>query len=119
MHVARELPARSVSVMPVEPVPLLKQALHPGPVFVFANHFTANSRTFHRMLRRRNAGLSGARRELLVRFFAYDRFLPEHYGNLKPLLDTTCAQLNRAWAQERMNLEQRASDCERAFEALR
>lgn len=55
--------------------------------------------------------------ELLVRFFAFDRFLPRHVGNLKPLLDMTCEGLNRDWADQEAQIRQRGSDCEYAVDS--
>jgi hypothetical protein len=95
----------------------LRQALHPGPFMSFANDFTAGSQIFHKMLRRSTPDFRMRDVELLVRFFAFDRFLPTHYGNLKPLLDTTCARLNEDWADEHDRIERRARECERAIDA--
>ncbi len=52
----------------------LRQALHPGPFVRFVNDFTAKSEAFHRMLRRRTPDFRMRDVELLVRFFAFDRF---------------------------------------------
>lgn len=95
----------------------LRQALHPGPFLSFANDFTAESDVFHRMLRRKTPDFRMRDVELLVRFFAFDRFLPEHHGNLKPLLDLTCAELNAEWSAKAERIVASARECEGAIEA--
>jgi Protein of unknown function DUF262 len=94
----------------------LRQALHPGPFVRFTNDFTANSEAFHAMLRRKTPDFRMRDVELLVRYFAFDRFLPEHSGNLKPLLDLTCEALNEAWPREEGSIKGLATACERAIE---
>jgi hypothetical protein len=87
-----------------------RQALHPGPFFVFANDFTANSRTFHRCFAEKAP-------DFRVRDVSYwsgslhtTAFFRSTTGISNRCSTRLVAQLNRAWAQERMDLEQRASD---------
>ena len=95
----------------------LRQALHPGSFVRFVNEFTASSEAFHEMLRRKTPDFRMRDVELLVRFFAFDRFLPDHFGNLKPLLDLTCESLNSFWASEEEQIRTQASRCEQAIRA--
>ncbi len=96
----------------------LRQALHPGPFVGFVNDFTAKSAIFHEMLRRKTPDFRMRDVELLVRFFAFDGFLPQHFGNLKPLLDLTCEKLNAAWPEDEDTIREKAKDCEGAVKAV-
>ncbi len=96
----------------------LRQALHPGPFVAFVNIFTADSEAFHRMLRRKTPDFRMRDVELLVRLFAFDRFLPDHSGNLKSLLDHTCEALNDAWTEEEEEIVDTARRCEQGIDAV-
>ncbi|MFK0280455.1 DUF262 domain-containing protein [Streptomyces sp. NPDC090499] len=105
----------SVPLSPQE----LRQALHPGPFVAFANTYTTEDSTFARLFGRRNGPDFRMRDvELLVRHFAFIRFLPEYAGNLKDLLDLTCARLNDSWATEIATVEEQARDCAEAISAV-
>jgi hypothetical protein len=104
----------NVSLSPQE----LRQALHPGPFVSFVNDFTATSETFHKLLGRKTPDFRMRDVELLVRYFAFDRFLPSHFGNLKPLLDRTCESLNSAWEDEAEAIKESARGCEEAIQAI-
>jgi hypothetical protein len=73
----------------------LRQALHPGKFVAFVNDYTADHTEFASLLRRDGRPDFRMRDvELLVRFFAFARFLPTYTGNLKDLFDQTCQSLN-------------------------
>ncbi|MER5461989.1 DUF262 domain-containing protein [Streptomyces sp. NPDC002668] len=105
----------SVPLSPQE----LRQALHPGPFVAFANRYTTEDPTFARLFGRKNGPDFRMRDvELLVRHFAFIRFLPDYAGNLKDLLDLTCARLNKSWATESALAEQQARDCAEAISVV-
>jgi hypothetical protein len=90
----------------------LRQALHPGPFVRFVNKFTATSDDFKAMLRTDKPDFRMRDVELLVRFFAFDSYLPGYTGNLKPLLDTTCEDLNLKWPTQEARIRASAKACE-------
>jgi Protein of unknown function DUF262 len=93
----------------------LRQALHPGPFVRFVNEFTQRSEPFKAMLNLRDPDFRMRDVELLVRFFAFDYFLPRYTGNLKPFLDGACETLNAQWTSLSTEIEDRASACETAI----
>ncbi|MFF1300655.1 MULTISPECIES: DUF262 domain-containing protein [unclassified Streptomyces] len=98
----------SVPLSPQE----LRQALHPGPFVAFANSYTTEDSSFSRLFGRKDGPDFRMRDvELLVRHFAFIRFLPEYAGNLKDLLDLTCSRLNSTWPTEQASVEQQSRDC--------
>lgn len=103
----------SVPLSPQE----LRQALHPGPFVAFANKFSAESEQFRMMFRRNTPDFRMRDVEVLVRFYAFQRFLPEYTGALKPLLDLTCERLNASWHVEQEGITADADACERAISA--
>ncbi|MFD5902504.1 DUF262 domain-containing protein [Streptomyces microflavus] len=105
----------SVPLSPQE----LRQALHPGPFVAFANRYTTEDSTFARLFGRKNGPDFRMRDvELLVRHFAFIRFLPDYAGNLKDLLDLTCARLNKTWDAERYLAEEQARGCAEAISVV-
>ncbi|WP_405779867.1 DUF262 domain-containing protein [Streptomyces sp. NBC_00859] len=105
----------SVPLSPQE----LRQALHPGPFVAFANRYTTEDSTFAQLFGRKNGPDFRMRDvELLVRHFAFIRFLPDYAGNLKDLLDLTCARLNKSWSNESALAEEEARDCAEAISVV-
>jgi hypothetical protein len=105
----------SVPLSPQE----LRQALHPGDFVAFVNEYTTEDLTFARLFGRK-VGPDFRMRdvEMLVRYFAFARFLPKYGGNLKNLLDLTCKQLNKEWSRERQRVEVQAQECAEAIKAI-
>ncbi len=54
---------------------------------------------------------------MLVRYFAFARFLDQYQGNLKAFLDLTCSELNRTWDDGREIIENEADACDSAIMA--
>ena len=97
----------SVPLAPQE----LRQALHPGPFVSFVNEYTTDNLEFSSLLRRTAPDFRMRDVELLVRYFAFLRFLPSYTGNLKDLLDATCERLNEDWASASARLRDEAQQC--------
>ncbi|KUN80360.1 hypothetical protein AQJ66_26865 [Streptomyces bungoensis] len=105
----------SVPLSPQE----LRQALHPGDFVAFVNEFTTEDLTFARLFGRKDGPDFRMRDvELLVRYFAFARFLPAYSGNLKYLLDLTCSKMNSSWKRERQEVEEQARQCSEAIRAI-
>jgi len=97
----------SVPLSPQE----LRQALHPGPFVEFVNRYTTENLEFSALLRRTAPDFRMRDVELLVRHFAFLHFLPDYNGNLKDLLDGTCARLNKQWGVEAEVYRRDAQQC--------
>ncbi len=104
----------SVPLSPQE----LRQALHPGPFVRFVNFFTAENEEFHRLFGRSTPDFRMRDVELLVRYFAFIRFLPLYIGNLKPLLDTACMDLNASWQTQEAEIVKDAEACRDSIEMV-
>ncbi|MFN1186863.1 DUF262 domain-containing protein [[Kitasatospora] papulosa] len=105
----------SVPLSPQE----LRQALHPGDFVAFVNEYTTEDLSFANLFGRKEGPDFRMRDvEMLVRHFAFARFLPEYAGNLKSLLDLTCARMNKNWNDERQAVERQARECAEAIRAI-
>ncbi|MER6292392.1 DUF262 domain-containing protein [Streptomyces althioticus] len=112
--VFHRLNTASVPLSPQE----LRQALYPGPFVAYVNEYTTQNLTFAKLFGPRSGPDFRMRDvELLVRHFAFVRFLPRYTGNLKELLDYTCARLNKEWNREHEAIKQEALNCSKAVEA--
>jgi hypothetical protein len=97
----------------------LRQALHPGPFVAFVNEYTLANPEFSSMLRRDGRPDFRMRDvELLVRYFAFARYLDRYNGNLKDLLDRTCEGLNVEMAHGPANIESEADACRLAIASV-
>jgi hypothetical protein len=103
----------SVKLSPQE----LRQALIPGPFVTWADERSAVSKPIQAALGLTDADFRMRDVELLVRFFAFARFLAHYEGNLKKFLDETCRELNRVFAEEQAGIEADAAHCEDAIRA--
>jgi hypothetical protein len=101
----------SVPLSPQE----LRQALHPGPFMDFAEDFTADSAVIQKALNIRRPDFRMRDVELLVRYYAFTRFVTDYAGNLKRALDETCASLNAAWPEDEAEIRHEAEACENAI----
>lgn len=97
----------------------LRQALMPGPFVTWADDRSASSKQIQDALGLADADFRMRDVELLVRYFAFARFLASYEGNLKEFLDATCRQLNLVFERERAGIEADAVSCERAIETTR
>lgn len=98
----------------------LRQALHPGKFVAFVNDYTADHTDFASLLRRDGRPDFRMRDvELLVRFYAFARFLPLYTGNLKDLFDSTCQTLNDEMDRDSSAVLQEAEDCLAGLRAIR
>jgi hypothetical protein len=113
-HVFIRLNSESLPLSPQE----LRGALFPGPFLEYADKMTADSGTFHRMLRIDRPDFRMRDVELLIRFFAFDFFLGDYKGNLRVLLDDTCKRLNRRWKKDADQIIERGSVCESAITTI-
>lgn len=102
----------SVPLSPQE----LRQALHPGPFIDFAEDFSVESKPIRRALKITRPDFRMRDVELLVRFYAFTRFLPLYDGNLKRSLDRTCATLNDEWPLRAAEIRAEAGTCDLAIE---
>ncbi len=86
----------------------LRSALIPGPFLRFLDEFSADCRPLQVAL-----GISGPDFrmrdvELLLRFIAFDFFLPIYRGNLKSFLDSASLRLNEMWPADSEMIRSRA-----------
>lgn len=95
----------------------LRQALHPGPFVRFADAFSLNSEQVRRALRLRQPDFRMRDVEIVVRFFAFERFLGDYRGDLKAFLDMTCERLNAAWGEAEHGIMRSARSLEAAIDA--
>lgn len=114
--VFHRLNTASVPLSPQE----LRAALHPGPFISFANTFTRDHSEFAQLFRK-DAVTDFRMRdvEILVRFFAFQRFLTTYNGSLKVLLDGTCKVLNDEFESSRLAIESQAFESLEAIRAAR
>ncbi len=96
----------SVKLSPQE----LRQAMVPGPFSDFIDDTALTSTHVQTLLSRSTPDPRMRDVELMVRYLAYRRFLPEYSGRIKEFLDYTCTELNERWLLEeasvRHDLEQ-------------
>jgi hypothetical protein len=109
--VFHRLNTSSVPLSPQE----LRQALHPGAFVSFVSSYTAENGEFPRLFKRSTPDFRMRDVEILVRYFAFIRFLPEYIGNLSPLLDLTCQRLNRDWIDSKDGILADADACREAI----
>lgn len=95
----------------------LRQALHPGAFVTFADEHAGASRAFRRVLGIDAPDFRMRDVELLVRYFAFARFLKTYSGDLKDFLDETCKQLNAAWKTDEASIRNDAASADAAIEA--
>lgn len=112
--VFHRLNTASVPLSPQE----LRAALHPGAFISFANTFTGDHPEFAQLFRK-NATVDFRMRdvEILVRYFAFRRFLTTYNGSLKALLDGTCNELNKEFEIAGQTIEFEAYECLEAIRA--
>lgn len=114
-HVFLRLNTGSLPLSPQE----LRQALHPGLFVDFADEAASNSSALKEILKNKKPDFRMRDVELLIRFFAFRRFLGNYTGDLKRMLDLTCENLNSSWQNEEAELRQLAQEFEAAYEAAR
>lgn len=95
----------------------LRQALHPGPFLNFAAKFSEQSKTLQRLLGLSKPDFRMRDVELVVRYFAFQQFLPDYRGNLKKFLDDTCDRLNKDWQAEEPQLRDIAVEMDEVVQA--
>ena len=101
----------SVKLSPQE----LRQALIPGPFVSFADARSAKSNAIQSALGLTEPDFRMRDVEVLVRYFAFARFLGRYQGNLKAFLDLTCAELNASWESDQETIEGEADACDSAI----
>jgi hypothetical protein len=105
----------SVRLSPQE----LRQALLPGPFVTFADDRSADSNAIQAALGLKAPDFRMRDVEILVRYFAFTRYLEQYHGNLKAFLDLTCAELNASWENEEGEIRAEADGCDFAIEVTR
>jgi hypothetical protein len=95
----------------------LRQALHPGPFLSFAARFSEQSQPLKRLLGLSKPDFRMRDVELVVRYFAFDLFLPQYRGNLKGFLDKACDDLNKNWQSMEPRLRDIASQMDEVVQA--
>ncbi len=95
----------------------LRQALHPGPFLTFVAKFSEQSPALQKLLGLSKPDFRMRDVELVVRYFAFDRFLPEYRGNLKKFLDETCDDLNSKWGVMEPQLRDVATQMDEVIQA--
>ena len=94
----------------------LRQALHPGPFIEFVNIRATESDNLQLALRIRRPDFRMRDVEVLIRFYAFQRFLYQYDGNLKAFLDRTCLELNQTWDERGNSIRALADVFDRALE---
>jgi len=98
-----------------ETVPLspqeLRQALHPGPFADFLDEFSLDCQPLQAALHISQPDFRMRDVEVLLRFYAFDYFLPDYRGNLKTFMDATLEDLNSRWPEEEARIRGRADAC--------
>jgi hypothetical protein len=92
----------------------LRQALHPGPFLTFAAKFSEQSQVIQDLLGLSRPDFRMRDVELVVRYFAFQRFLPKYRGNLKKFLDEACVDLNELWPKEEEQIRKLGDQLEEA-----
>lgn len=101
----------SVKLSPQE----LRQALHPGGFVEFADLASGSSPALRELLRIRKPDFRMRDAELLVRWYAFQRFVGTYKGDLKELLDRTCESLNSDWDQRGVDVKLMLVEFEAAY----
>ncbi len=95
----------------------LRQALIPGKFVDFVNTYSADSKSIQKALRIDKPDFRMRDVEILVRFFAFRRFIGKYQGRLKDFLDKACDTLNHEWETEgEKEIQRMASACDAAIE---
>jgi hypothetical protein len=101
----------SVQLSPQE----LRQALHPGPFLTFVEEQSRHIEGLRKVLNLTRPDFRMRDAELLLRYLAFQTFLPNYSGNLKKFLDDACAKLNETWANAQGNIRQQLKEMDAAF----
>ncbi len=101
----------SVPLSPQE----LRQALHPGPFLEFADDFSAKCTALQTVLRKDGPDFRMRDVELIIRYFAFQKYLQVYSGNLKEFLDHACFDLNQRWATDQEEIRQCAQQLDTAL----
>jgi hypothetical protein len=90
----------SVKLSPQE----LRQAVVPGDFTDYIDDTAAASQHVQKLLGRGGPDPRMRDVELMVRYLAYRRFIPEYAGRIKDFLDDTCVNLNNTWEAVRASV---------------
>lgn len=101
----------SVPLSPQE----LRQALHPGPFVDYIDEFSIESEPVQRALGLAKPDFRMRDVELVLRYFAFARFLDAYRGNLKDFLDEVCNGLNGEWDRLEAELVTQAENLNQAI----
>jgi len=94
----------------------LRQALHPGPFTSYLDDYSSQSAQLQVALRLSRPDFRMRDVELLLRFYAINLRLGDYRGNLKQFLDDTVDVMNRAWDENKNDIEKVAIQCDRSIE---
>ena len=101
----------SVPLSPQE----LRQALHPGEFTLFVNEYSANSEPLREILGLTQPDFRMRDAELLLRYLAFENFMPQYTGNLKQFLDDVVIHFNRTWLTQSAAVTAQAHSLDRAI----
>lgn len=110
--VFHRLNTASVPLSPQE----LRQALHPGGFSEFVDVYSIENKKIRQAIGSDKPDFRMRDAELVIRFFAFNNFLGEYKGNLKPLLDRTTEFFNNTWETQEANVLAQARDLERSID---
>src|SRR5690606_34944441 len=93
----------------------LRQALHPGPFIDFTDEFSLENKQIQKILNIKKPDARMRDVELVVRYFAYKKFIESYSGNLKVFFDTTVKKLNDHWVNKQNDIKNDAHELEEAI----
>lgn len=103
----------------VENTPLspqeLRQALNPGEFIDYLDDKAIESRGLKIYFNSKQPDFRMRDTQLLLRYIAFQYFLPEYKGNLKAFLNKTCKEFNSTWNEKRNNIEETVAKFEEAI----
>ena len=104
----------SVKLSPQE----LRQALFPGGFSDYVDDAATMSNPLKLLLDLDEPDFRMRDVELLVRYLAFQNFMPDYRGELKIFLDSACEVLNREWPARQMAVQNQIEKFDAATEAL-
>jgi len=94
----------------------LRQALYPGDFVYYADDFSIQSTQLQSILKNKQPDKRMRDIELLLRYFAFKKFIASYDGNLKDILDKTWKNLNDNWESDKENIKKEAEELNNAID---
>lgn len=114
-HIFLRLNTGSVPLSPQE----LRQALHPGCFVSFLDKESSESICLREILKITKPDFRMRDAELMLRYISYKNFLPSYTGSLKDFLDSSCKNLNTAWANDEVKVRSQVAALEQAHISIK